>query len=423
MLTCASIAATSSAVNYYTTTANTDPPGVAPIYLCLEPTRACDRDHGTYIEGTVVQLTFIEHAWNYSFVKWQRDGVNYSNYTSFEYKVDGNHTFTAVFEKWQPTEITISIEPRNLVATSGSAVSFNVTVTTSKSAFVSLNMGVPENWTSTVDPHDGEAAPQFHSTITVTVPAEAKPGSYNVTVQAVSGMSERLETFTIQVQASTSTTTGQTVTLSSASATTSASNIYQYLALFGLIAFLTGATWLARWVIRRLRGPPSQASHSIVVSIARTVSYFIGFSVLIIVAAYALNVFASLGFIAGIFSWLGISVNLLSMPWMLIGPYVLGLLEKLEAAASVTYSWGVSSTHFDPLDQLDRYLRNLGLIHSGESWNNPLVLQRLFLYIITDFTSRYGVVGIVILLTVMILVPWLIRSIIGSVWRRRKKHE
>ena len=423
MLTCAGIVATSSAVNYYTITVNSDPPGVAPGLLCYEMSRACDKDHGIYVEGRIIQIAFTDYAWNYSFVRWQRDGVDYSNSSSFEYAVDGNHTFTAVFEKWHPTGIIISIEPKNSVATSGSTTSFNVTITTQKLAYVSLNVGVPENWTFTVAPRDGKADLQFNSTLTVTVPAEMKPGSYNGTVEAVSGMSERLETFTIQVQASTSMTTGQTVTLPSASVTTSATSTYQYLALFGLIAFLAGTIWLVRWIIRRRQGPQPQESHGVVVSIARAVPYFIGFSVLIIVAAYALNVFASLGFIAGIFSWLGISVNLLSMPWMLIGPYVLGLLEKLEAAASVTYSWGVSSTHFDPLDQLDRYLRNLGLIHSGESWNNPLVLQRLFLYIITDFTSRYGVVGIVILFTIMMLVPWLIRSIIGSVWRRRKKHE
>jgi hypothetical protein len=423
MLTCASIVATSSAVNYYTITVNSDPPGVAPGLLCYEISRACDKDHGTYMEGRIIHYTFTDYAWNYSFVKWQRDGVDYSNSSSFEYAVDSNHTFTAVFEKWRPTGITISIEPKNPVATSGSVVSFNVIVTTSKSAYVSLNVSVPENWTRRVAPSDGEADPRFNSTVTVTVPAEAKPGTYNVTVQAVSGMNEHLETCRVQIQASTSTTTGQTVTLPSASVTTSATSTYQYLSLFGLIAFLAGTIWLVRCIIRRRQGPQPQKSHSVVVSIARTVPYFIGFSVLIIVAASALNTFASLDFIAGIFSWLGISVNLLSMPWTLIGPYVLGLLQKLEAAASVTYSWGVNTTHFDPLDQLDRYLRNLGLVHSGESWNSPLVLQRLFTYILTYFTSRYGAVGIVILLTIMILVPWLIRSIIGSVWRRRKKHE
>ena len=90
--------------NQYTITVGTSPSGLD------NPQGA-----GSYNQGTSITIN-VGSVSGYSFVKWQRDGIDYSTQTSFSYTVDASHTFTATFQQTQQShyEITVNTSPFGL---------------------------------------------------------------------------------------------------------------------------------------------------------------------------------------------------------------------------------------------------------------------------------------------------------------------
>jgi hypothetical protein len=81
-------ASTTSPVPSYVITVNTSPPGLSvPI-----------TGGGTYPFGWNLGIS-VGFATGYTFVKWLKDGVDFTNQQTFLYVVDGSHTFTAVFSQ------------------------------------------------------------------------------------------------------------------------------------------------------------------------------------------------------------------------------------------------------------------------------------------------------------------------------------
>jgi len=82
----------------YTITVNTSPPGLD------DP-----QGGGRYAPNTQVTIS-VTDVDGYGFQKWQRDGVDYSTETSFQYTVDASRTFTAIYQPGQPSRCVYSAD-------------------------------------------------------------------------------------------------------------------------------------------------------------------------------------------------------------------------------------------------------------------------------------------------------------------------
>jgi len=86
--------------NSYTINVNTSPSGLAsPV------------GGGRYTGGASITIS-VGSVTDYTFQKWLRDGTDYSTQQTFQYTVDTNHTFTAVF---QSTQLSLNEKPTMLV--------------------------------------------------------------------------------------------------------------------------------------------------------------------------------------------------------------------------------------------------------------------------------------------------------------------
>lgn len=83
----------------YSITLNTNPPGLDG-----------PQGGGTYDAGVTITIS-VGSVIGYTFVKWQKNGADYSTQLSFSYTVDASHTFTAVFELEQGISVTVNSDP------------------------------------------------------------------------------------------------------------------------------------------------------------------------------------------------------------------------------------------------------------------------------------------------------------------------
>jgi hypothetical protein len=121
--------------------------------------------------------------------------------------------------------------------------------------------------------------------------------------------------------------------------------------------------------------------------------------------AYVLDFLASVSFIANILSNLGVPVTLLHLPWTLARAFLDRLLpgwvenplQKIWSTVSAVNGWIANLTHFDPLNQLGRYLRSIGAVSPNENPLSPDVFSRLFVVVLNYFTSQFGPEGVLIL--------------------------
>jgi hypothetical protein len=183
----------------YTITVNTSPSGLD------SPTGA-----GTHATGTAITIS-VGNASGYTFQKWLRDGADYSTQQSFQYTVDANHIFTAVFQSivTPPSSgLTISLGSAHLVMQAGGTAQFTVAVASTESTQVTLTISnLPSGWQYAFTPTVGTTSPQFTSTLTVTTSSTATAGNYNITVTATGNGKTVSDHFIVEVASPTTTIT------------------------------------------------------------------------------------------------------------------------------------------------------------------------------------------------------------------------
>jgi hypothetical protein len=84
-----------------TTTLSSSTTGASPLMYITVTTypRAfgSPQGGGTYPAGSVITIS-VDDVPGYTFMKWQRDGIDYTSQQSFNYTVDAPRTFTAIFQ-------------------------------------------------------------------------------------------------------------------------------------------------------------------------------------------------------------------------------------------------------------------------------------------------------------------------------------
>jgi hypothetical protein len=310
---------------------------------------------------------------------------------------------------------TVDIEPKAPVATPGSTIVFNVTVTTEKTAYVNLNVAVPENWTLTINPDNGKADTQFKSTLTVTVPTETPPGFYNVTVRAVGGDLSQSETVTIQVLASTATTTlnpaSQAVTTVQAAP----------MALYGLLlinVIVVVVTYLVGGLIRRYRGQtrPQRVGGTVASSAYEIIRSIVHIAFLAIVAvlatvleAYFLNAVGDL--CSGqSFCPTELQASWLRTPWQFLQPMITNGYSWILAWSQ---SLVLFITKLNP--RLGRFLEQYTPTYEHiRAFGNLLMGYYMWLF------ERYGLVGGFIIFFIIVIVALVLLSAIRSLLMARR---
>jgi hypothetical protein len=149
---------------------------------------------GTYLQNTQITID-VGNVNGYTFLKWQRDGVDYSTQQSFQYIADGSHDFTAFFTQNFDFSIAASSDSATLMQ-GGSAFSMiTVTLVSGSPQPVSLacSNGLPPGASCIFSPSPG--IPSFSSAITLSALATTPTGNYMVTVTGWGGGITRITHF------------------------------------------------------------------------------------------------------------------------------------------------------------------------------------------------------------------------------------
>lgn len=124
-----------------------------------------------YDSGATVSLTAPPNAGGNTFLKWQRDGSDYSTSTAIGVTMSASHTLTAIYA---PPAPVITQQPQSLTAPTGAAATFSVSATGS---------GLMYQWK-----RDGTAiADATNSTYTINAVQSSHAGNYTVTVSTAGG--------------------------------------------------------------------------------------------------------------------------------------------------------------------------------------------------------------------------------------------